>query len=656
MAELISVIVTTYNWEAALAAVLRSLAAQTDENFEVIVADDGSGPETAAMVEAAKASASHRIEHVWHEDRGFRAGEIRNRAILAAHGDYVIFLDGDCIVRPDFVASHRRLAGKGKFVTGNRILLSRGLSETVLNDGLQPERWGWGRWVAERWRGGANRLVALMTLPLGPLRHLRAKAWRGARSCNMAVWRRDLVLVDGFDADYSGWGKEDSDIIVRLLHSGLMRKDGTFATGVIHLWHAEADRSALPENERKLAQLLASDIVRAKHGLSTLPVAPLQASAWRGPVEQATVEKVTARTVGTDRVSRIDLPLRPRILVIALRRLGDVLLTTPVIASLRRSFPDATIDVLVFADTAGIVQGNPDIDNIVRMPGRRTVMQSLKLVGRLWRRYDLAVSTQSGDRPTFFALIAACRAAAPVEARFSGRVKRWLLTRSVDYVPGVHRVEEMLRLVDALGIARVPQVTVPRAPDAALTPDGRYAVIHAAPMFRYKQWTVAGWRALAEAMVARGLTVVATGGPSADEKTYLDRIWAGSGVPVTRLDGTLDWGQLAGLLANAEIFAGPDTSVTHLAAACGCPTLALFGPTDPRRWGPWPVAGLDRMWAATGKIQERGNVWLVQHAYPCTPCQLEGCERRLESYSQCLDDLPARQVIAALDHVLASKR
>jgi heptosyltransferase-3 len=359
---------------------------------------------------------------------------------------------------------------------------------------------------------------------------------------------------------------------------------------------------------------------------------------------------------GPDRISRVELPLRPRILVIALRRLGDVLLTTPLIASLRRAFPDATIDALVFTDTAGIVAGNPDIDHIVTMPARRTTLQSLRLAAKLWRQYDLAVSTQSGDRPTFFALIAARRAVAPVEARFSGRVKRRLLYRSVDYVPGVHRVEEMLRLADVLGITRVPELTAPRARELPQRPAGKYAVIHAAPMFRYKQWTIDGWRALAEAMVARGMTVIASGGPSPTERAYLDEVWAGCGVPVTRLDGSLDWPQLAGLLTKARVFVGPDTSVTHLAAASGCPTIALVGPTDPRLWGPWPVGGLDTMWAATGKIQERGNVWLVQNAYPCTPCQLEGCERRLESYSQCLDDLPARQVIAALDQVLALRR
>lgn len=351
---------------------------------------------------------------------------------------------------------------------------------------------------------------------------------------------------------------------------------------------------------------------------------------------------------------RIDLPARPKILVIALRRLGDVLLTTPLIASLRRAWPDATIDALVFADTAGILQGNPDINTVVTMPARRTVAQSLKLAAKLWRGYDLAVSTQSGDRPTFFAFVAGRRRVALVDRTFNGRVKQRLADRSLAYEPGVHRVEEMLRLADVLGIPRVPHLVGPDARDSDAAPRGAYAVIHAAPMFRYKQWTVAGWRELAAALVARGLTVVATGGPSESERAYLDEVW--SGVPVTRLDGKLDWAQLSGLLAKARVYVGPDTSITHLAAAAGCPTIALFGPTDPRLWGPWPADGLETMWAATGKIQRRGNVALVQNAFPCTPCQLEGCERRLESTSACLDELSSKQVIDALDQMLLSKR
>jgi glycosyltransferase involved in cell wall biosynthesis len=270
MAALISIIVTTYNREDALDAVLRSLARQSDPAFEIIVADDGSGPATAKLIDGWKSRIVRRLEHVWHPDRGFRAAEIRNRAILAARGAYCVFLDGDCIVRPDFVASHRRLAEAGWFVTGNRVLFSPALTAKVLKDKLTPEDWMLGRWLAERWDAGINRLSAMLYLPLGPLRRIRRAMWQGARSCNLAIWRSDLERVDGFDADYSGWGKEDSDVIIRLLHAGVRRKEGLFATGVIHLWHAEADRSGLSENERKLAEVVDSDRIKAKRGLSSL--------------------------------------------------------------------------------------------------------------------------------------------------------------------------------------------------------------------------------------------------------------------------------------------------------------------------------------------------------------------------------------------------
>ncbi len=125
MAELISLIVTTHEREDALDAVLRSLSTQTDRDFEVIVADDGSGPATADLIESWKPRLGRPLAHAWQPHEGFRASEIRNRAIIASNGSYCIFLDGDCIARPDFVARHRVLAERGWFVTGNRILMSQ---------------------------------------------------------------------------------------------------------------------------------------------------------------------------------------------------------------------------------------------------------------------------------------------------------------------------------------------------------------------------------------------------------------------------------------------------------------------------------------------------------------------------------------------------
>jgi glycosyltransferase involved in cell wall biosynthesis len=270
MAELISVIVTTYNREDALGAVLRSLSRQTEERFEVIVADDGSGLATAAVVETWRASMHVPLRHVWQENQGFRAAAARNRAIRASSGSYCIFLDGDCIARPDFVAAHRGLAEPGYFVTGNRVLLSPTLSERILAGGLEPESWGLRGFLAQYRHGNVNRVAHLIGLPLGPLRKLGARRWQGARSCNAACFRDDLARVDGFDAAFAGWGLEDSDLFVRLVRSGVRRKDGRFATGVLHLWHPESERSRLLDNRAKLDLVLQDDRVRALRGLSAL--------------------------------------------------------------------------------------------------------------------------------------------------------------------------------------------------------------------------------------------------------------------------------------------------------------------------------------------------------------------------------------------------
>jgi heptosyltransferase-3 len=340
--------------------------------------------------------------------------------------------------------------------------------------------------------------------------------------------------------------------------------------------------------------------------------------------------------------------------VVVLRRIGDVLLTTPLIRSLRRAWPNARIEALVFADTAGILAGNPDLDGVVVLPARPSFGESFAVARRLFKRYHLAVSTQSGDRPTFFTLLAGRRHAGPVDGGLRGSIRKTLLGYSVAPARDLHRVPDSLRLAGALGIAAVDEVVCPRGElPPKLTPRNNYAVIHAQPMFRYKRWTSDGWRAVAQALSRRGLTVIASGGPGEAERQFLDLLW--SAVPeIVRLDGRLTLGELAALLGGASVYVGPDTSVTHLAAAAGCPTVALYGPTDPRLWGPWPRGGLVRPWAAAGRVQQRGNVWLVQNPLACLPCQGEGCAHRLDSHSRCLDELGVEAVISAVGQALAA--
>jgi glycosyltransferase involved in cell wall biosynthesis len=264
---LLSLIVTTYNRPDALAAVLAGLLAQDDRGFEVLIADDGSRDDTRMLVERSARDAPLRIAHVWQEDRGFRAGAARNRAFLQARGDYLVFLDGDCVPRPDFVARHRRLAERGWMVAGNRILLSESFTRDVLEGRLPIHGWTFAQWREAHRRGAINRTAALRSLPLGPLRKIGSRRWQRVRSCNLGVWADDFRAVNGFDDIFEGWGFEDSDLAVRLLNLGVRRKYGAFATGVLHLWHRENDRAREGENWQRLQHRIGSGETRAGRGL-----------------------------------------------------------------------------------------------------------------------------------------------------------------------------------------------------------------------------------------------------------------------------------------------------------------------------------------------------------------------------------------------------
>lgn len=268
MNALISVIVTTYNRPDALRAVLRGLLAQDDRNFEALVADDGSRDDTRSLVESTAAGAPLSLSHVWQDDRGFRAGAARNRAAARARGDYLLFLDGDCVPRRDFIGRHRRLAERGWMVAGNRILLSESFTQEVLASGEPIHAWTPRKWRMAKARGAINRTLPLLHIALGPLRKAAARRWQRVRTCNLGLWADDFRAVNGFDEAFEGWGFEDSDLAVRLLNSGVRRKEGAFATGVLHLWHGENDRAREGVNWQRLQQRLSSGETRASVGLA----------------------------------------------------------------------------------------------------------------------------------------------------------------------------------------------------------------------------------------------------------------------------------------------------------------------------------------------------------------------------------------------------
>lgn len=253
---LISVIITTYNRPEALALVLEGLSQQNAGDFEVLVADDGSTDETKNLIDQQRWPFS--LTHVWHEDQGFRAARIRNCAVSRAKGEYLIFIDGDCVPRSEFISSHRSLAEANRFVSGRRLLLNPTLTEAAVNGGKKILSWSLWQWFLARLKGECNRLLPLLPLAM-PASSAYAHQWQGAKTCNLAMWRQDFLRVGGFDERYVGWGYEDSDLVIRLLRAAVLRKPAKNAATVLHLWHQENDRQHQSENWDRLMNTQAGE-------------------------------------------------------------------------------------------------------------------------------------------------------------------------------------------------------------------------------------------------------------------------------------------------------------------------------------------------------------------------------------------------------------
>lgn len=356
-----------------------------------------------------------------------------------------------------------------------------------------------------------------------------------------------------------------------------------------------------------------------------------------------------------------------RILVIATRQIGDVLLTTPLVHAARQRWPQARIDVLGFQGQMGILEGNPDIDQCITTPARLGFLGVLRLVSRLWRRYDLALVSQPTDRAHLLGWIAAPRRSGLLpESGGSNWWKARLLEHAVTIAGDrgeVHVVMEKLQLLDPwpnTGQALTRVVPPPAGPlpgDLAARLEAAHVVVHVPSMWRYKQWPIEYFVQLVRGLLSHDLQVVLTGSSSARDQECIADLRRGVDSPrLIDASGQLDFRQLVALLSNCVLYIGPDTSITHLAAASGATVLSLFGPTNPQRWAPWPVNVDARIpILRQAGAQTLGNVTLMQGAHECVPCGRAGCEDHHHSPSACLESISPESVLAQAMAIITKK-
>ena len=270
----VSLIVTTYNWKEALTLCLASVRAQTRLPDEVIIADDGSHPDTRETIAAIARDYPLPLRHIWQEDHGFRAARSRNRGIAASRGDYVILIDGDMLLHPRFIADHLRFAGRGHCLQGGRLLATPAETTRLLSGG---------RARFDVFVPSQSRRHQALRLPWLARFKLRASYGGKIMSCNMSFWRDDLLRVNGFDERMQGYGSEDIELCARLAHDGVVRRQLKFAAIAVHLHHttrAPPDPldASLPNN-RILAETQRSRTTRCAHGIADHQAEFAQAAA-----------------------------------------------------------------------------------------------------------------------------------------------------------------------------------------------------------------------------------------------------------------------------------------------------------------------------------------------------------------------------------------
>lgn len=258
-----TLVITTYNWEAALERVFASVLRQRRLPDEVIVGDDGSGPATAEVIASFAERCPVPVRHIWHEDAGFRLALIRNRALAAARGEYVILIDGDMVLHPQFVHSHLHFARRGSYVQGSRVMLRKDATARVLAGELED--------ITLFTPGIGNRANAIHAPALSRLYSGSTGPLRRTRGCNLAVWLADAERVNGFNEEMVGWGREDSEFVARLLNAGVERRNLKFAGVAYHLHHRTRPQDAVTVNHAIYERVVRERITRCEHGLDSHP-------------------------------------------------------------------------------------------------------------------------------------------------------------------------------------------------------------------------------------------------------------------------------------------------------------------------------------------------------------------------------------------------
>ncbi|WP_416190661.1 glycosyltransferase family 2 protein [Neisseria sp. CCUG12390] len=257
----VSLIITTYNRPDALLTVLKSALSQTRMPDEIVVADDGSTRETADVIHYINRLTPVPVKHAWRPDDGFRAAEARNRALAMAEGDYIVLIDGDMLLDPSFVADHLKLALRGRLVQGSRVILSEERTQEILASEQLPDLSPFSRGIEKRLSALRSRCLSALIGRKGSRNH------RGIKTCNMGFFRADALAVNGFNNRFVGWGREDSEFVARCFHNGMKRYNLKFAGVAYHLWHHEAERAALPQNDALLRHTLETRQIRCESGV-----------------------------------------------------------------------------------------------------------------------------------------------------------------------------------------------------------------------------------------------------------------------------------------------------------------------------------------------------------------------------------------------------